>query len=80
MLIMLCVYTGTNEIFIYFLIILMDIILIRYKIYFVNILLFRAFDISSSYNNFHNEIVKIKYTLLINCFPCAIIDKVIMKF
>ena len=39
-----------------------------------------AFNICSSYINFHNELLKIKHILANNCFPSALVDGVIRKF
>ena len=52
----------------------------NYKVNLISMLVFRAFNICSSYINFHNELLKIKHTLAKNCYPSSLIDNVIKKF
>ena len=42
--------------------------------------MYRAFHICSSYQNFHNEIVRIKEILVKNSFPRALTDRIIKSF
>ena len=51
-----------------------------FKTNLVSSLLYRAFNICSSYANFHNEIVRIKSILAKNCFPRSLVDRVIRSF
>ena len=51
-----------------------------FKTNLINSLLYRAFNICSSYANFHNEIVRIKCILAKNCFPRSMVDNVIRSF
>ena len=48
--------------------------------YLISVLIFRAFNICSSYTNFHDELLKIKLILAKNCYPSALVDNVIRKF
>ena len=50
------------------------------RLIYFDALVFRAFHICSSYENFHIEIVKIKGILLNNCFPRSLVDSVIRSF
>ena len=51
-----------------------------YKTNLIYALVFRAFHICSSYENFHAEIVRIKSILHKNCFPGPLIDSIIRSF
>ena len=50
------------------------------KVKLISILVFRAFNICSSYINFHSALVEIKHILAKNCHPSLLIDNVIKKF
>ena len=52
----------------------------KYKNNLISVLVYRAFHICSSYQNFHNEIVRIKEILIKNSFPRALIDRIIKSF
>ena len=49
----------------------------KYKTNLVSVLVYRAFHICSTYENFNKERCKIKAILCKNCFPKSLIDKVI---
>ena len=51
-----------------------------YKYGLINTLLFRGFNICSSYEKFHQEVVVLKEFLKLNSFPERIIDYNIKKF
>ena len=51
-----------------------------YKTNLISVLVYRAFHICSSYQNFHEEIVRIKEILSKNCFPKALTDRIIKSF
>ena len=52
----------------------------KYKNNLISVLVYRAFHICSSYQNFHNEIVRIKEILVKNSFPRALTDRIIKSF
>ena len=52
----------------------------KYKVNLVSVLVYRAFHICSTYENFHKELCKIKAILYENCFPKSLIDNVIRVF
>ena len=52
----------------------------KYKVNLIHILVYRAFNICSSYSFFHKELIKTKHILLNNCFPPFLIDSVIKNF
>ena len=52
----------------------------QYKTNLISVLVYRAFHICSSYQNFHEEIVRIKEILCKNCFPRALTDRIIKSF
>ena len=52
----------------------------KYKINLINVLIYRAFHICSTYANFQKELCSIKTFLLDNCFPKSLIDRVIRTF
>ena len=52
----------------------------KYKNNLISVLVYRASNICSSYQNFHNEIVRIKEILVKNSFPRALIDRIIESF
>ena len=49
----------------------------KYKTNLINVLIFRAFQICSSYASFHQEIIRIKDILSKNLFPKTLIDRII---
>ena len=51
----------------------------KYKVNLISILVFRAFNICSSYINFHTELVKIIHILINNSYAHRMIDNVIKK-
>ena len=52
----------------------------KHKNNLISVLVYRAFHICSSYQNFHNEIVRIKEILVKNSFPRALTDRIIKSF
>ena len=52
----------------------------RYKTGVIKTLLFRAFHVSSNWDNFHIEVERIKQLLTNNNFPITIIDKTLKQF
>ena len=52
----------------------------EYKTNMISVLIYRAFHICSSYQNFHEKIVRIKEILCKNCFPRALTDRIIKSF
>ena len=52
----------------------------KYKNNLISVLVYRAIHISSSYQNFHNEVVRIKEILVKNSFPMALTDRIIKSF
>ena len=52
----------------------------KYKTNLVSVLVYRAFHICSTYENFHKELCKIKAILYENCFPKSLIDSVLRVF
>ena len=52
----------------------------KYKANLISVLVYRAFHICSTYQNFHDEIVRIKEILFKNCFPRALTDRIIKSF
>ena len=52
----------------------------KYKNNLISVLVYRVFHICSSYQNVHNEIVRIKEILVKNSFPRALIDRIIKSF
>ena len=47
---------------------------IKYKTNLVSVRVYRAFDICSTYQTFHEEMIKVKTILSENCFPKSIVD------
>ena len=52
----------------------------KYKINLINVLIYRAFHICSTYTNFHKELCNIKAFLHDNRFPKSLIDRIIRTF
>ena len=52
----------------------------KYKANLISVLVYRAFHICSTYQNFHDEIVRIKEILFKNCFPRSLTDRIIKSF
>ena len=46
----------------------------------ISVLVYQAFHICSTYQNFHDAIVRIKEILFKNCFPRALTDRIIKSF
>ena len=53
---------------------------IKYKSNVIRVLVYRAFYICSSYQNFHEEILRIKEILTGNCLPKSLIYRIIENF
>ena len=52
----------------------------RYKIGLIKALIDRTFKISSSWLTFHQDLCKVKHTLLKNCFPINLFNKTVKSY